>query len=262
LFRPDFLPNMKKNFKLLIEYDGSAYHGWQIQKTDRTIQGEIEKALLRMTGEKIRIAGSGRTDAGVHALAQVANFLCAKNIRPENFCKGLDSILPEDIVIKSCVLADSEFHARYDVESKIYNYRILNRKIPSALDRNYSWLIRKKLDTTSMKLAIRHILGRHDFHAFEGAGSPRSNSIRTILQADLIKQKNGYLTFEIEGDGFLKFMVRNIIGTLVEVGLKKITPDDFKKILLSKDRKLAGATAPPQGLFLMNVKYQKRALPF
>ena len=253
---------MQKNFKLIIEYDGSAYHGWQIQKTDHTIQGEIEKALFRMTGEKIRIAGSGRTDAGVHALAQVANFLCTKNIRPENFCKGLDSILPKDIVIKNCVLADSEFHARYDVESKIYNYRILNRKIPSALDRNYSWLIRKKLDIISMKSAIRHILGRHDFHAFEGAGSPKLNSIRTILQADLIKQENGYLMFEIEGDGFLKFMVRNIIGTLVEVGLKKITPDDFKKILLSKDRKLAGTTAPPQGLFLVKVKYKKRALTF
>lgn len=247
---------MKKNFKLIIEYDGFAYHGWQVQKTERTIQGEIEKALFKMTGEKIRIAGSGRTDAGVHALGQVANFLCAKNIKPENFCKGLDSILPKDIVIKNCVFADKEFHARYDVESKIYNYRILNRKIPSALDRNYSWFIRKKLNTTSMKSAILHILGRHDFHAFEGAGSPRFNSIRTILQADLTKQKNGYLLFEIEGDGFLKFMVRNIIGTLVEVGLKKITSDDFKKILLSKDRRLAGATAPSQGLFLMKVKYK------
>ncbi|WDN90509.1 tRNA pseudouridine38-40 synthase [Desulfosarcina sp. BuS5] len=247
---------MLKNFKIIIEYDGIAYHGWQRQKNCRTIQGEIEKALLRMTGDRIAITGSGRTDAGVHAMGQVANFLCDKNIEPENFRKGLDSILSRDIIIKDCLIVDSKFHARYNVTSKIYNYRILNRKIPSAIDRNYSWFIQKKLNESAMQSAILHILGRHDFQAFEGAGSPRSDSIRTVLKAGLAKRENGYLKFRIEGDGFLRFMVRNIVGTLVDVGLEKITPGDFKKIFLSKDRNLAGATAPPHGLFLMEVKYR------
>jgi tRNA pseudouridine38-40 synthase len=246
---------MLKNFKIIIEYDGTAYHGWQRQKSCRSIQGEIEKALLRMTGDRIAITGSGRTDAGVHAMGQVANFFCNKNIEPENFQKGLNSILSKDIIIKDCLIIDSKFHARYDATSKIYNYRILNRKVPSAIDRNYSWFIHKKLNELAMQSAIFHILGRHDFRSFEGAGSPRSDSIRTVLHASLTKQENGYLIFRIEGNGFLRFMVRNIVGTLVDVGLGKITPGDFKKIFLSKDRNLAGATAPPHGLFLMEVKY-------
>lgn len=246
---------MQKNFKLTIEYDGTAYHGWQKQKNERTIQGEIEKALLRMTGAKSTLIGSGRTDAGVHAFEQVANFFCDKNIKPENFRKGLDSILPGDIVIKDCVPADSKFHARFDVKSKIYNYKILNRKISSAVDRNFSWFIKKPLNKPAIQSAIRHILGKHDFQAFEGAGSPRANSIRTVLKAGLEQSVNEYITFYIEGNGFLRFMVRNIVGTLVEVGRGKITPDDFKIILLSKNRQLAGATAPAHGLFLMKVKY-------
>ncbi len=247
---------MPKNFKLIIEYDGTAYHGWQRQKSLRTIQGEIEKALLRMTGEHITVTGSGRTDAGVHALGQTANFVCDKNMEPEIFQKGLDSLLDRDIVIKDCLSVDDQFHARYDVASKIYHYRILNRKTPSAIYRNYSWFIRKQLNESAMRSAVLYILGQHDFKAFEGSGSPRSNSIRTVLDAGFVRLDNGYLIFSIEGDGFLRFMVRNIVGTLVDVGLEKISPDDFKKILLSKNRNLAGATAPAQGLFLMKVKYK------
>ena len=244
-----------QNFKITIEYDGSAYHGWQRQAEDRTIQGEIENALMTMTGNSITLTGSGRTDAGVHALSQAANFRCATSLTPETFLKGLNSLLPEDIVITSCKTVPEKFHARYDVKSKVYHYRMLNRLLPAAISRQYAWHIRKKLNLSAMQEALRCVIGSHDFRAFEGSGSPRTSTIRCIINADLVKTDNDYLVLKIEGDGFLKFMVRNIVGTLVDVGFDKITPDDFKQILVSKNRNLAGITAPAHGLFLIEVKY-------
>ena len=244
-----------QNFKITVEYDGSAYHGWQRQAEDRTIQGEIENALMTMTGNSITLTGSGRTDAGVHALSQAANFRCATSLTPETFLKGLNSLLPEDIVITSCKTVPEKFHARYDVKSKVYHYRILNRLLPAAISRQYAWHIRKKLNLSAMQEALRYVIGSHDFRAFEGSGSPRTSTIRCIINADLVKTDNDYLVLKIEGDGFLKFMVRNIVGTLVDVGFDKITPDDFKQILVSKNRNLAGITAPAHGLFLIEVKY-------
>ena len=243
------------NFKITIEYDGSAYHGWQRQAAERTIQGEIENALMIMTGDSITVIGSGRTDAGVHALSQAANFRCNTSLTPEAFLKGLNSLLPEDIVITSCKMVSEKFHARYDVKSKVYHYRILNRSLPAAISRHYAWHIRKKLDLSAMKEALSYIIGSHDFKAFEGSGSPRASTVRCITNADLVKPDNDYLVLKIEGDGFLKFMIRNIVGTLVDVGFNKITPQDFKQILISKDRNLAGITAPAHGLFLIDVKY-------
>jgi tRNA pseudouridine38-40 synthase len=243
------------NFKITIEYDGSAYHGWQRQASERTIQGEIENALKTMTGNTITVTGSGRTDAGVHALNQTANFRCTTSLTPEVFLKGLNSLLSEDIVISSCKIVPEKFHARYDVKSKVYQYRILNRSLPAAISRQYAWHIRKKLNLSAMQEAIRCIIGSHDFKAFEGSGSPRVSTVRCITNADLVETDNDYLVLKIEGDGFLKFMVRNIVGTLVDVGFDKITPHDFKQILISKDRNLAGITAPAHGLFLMEVKY-------
>jgi len=243
------------NFKITIEYDGSAYHGWQRQATDRTIQGEIENALMIMTDDIITVTGSGRTDAGVHALNQAANFKCDTSLTPDAFLKGLNSLLPEDIVITSCKVVPEKFHARYDVKSKVYDYRILNRFLPAAISRQYAWHIRKKLDLSAMQEALRYIMGSHDFKAFEGTGSPRASTVRCIQNADFIRTDNDYLVLKIEGDGFLKFMVRNIVGTLVDVGLGRITPDGFKQILISKDRNLAGITAPAHGLFLIEVKY-------
>jgi tRNA pseudouridine38-40 synthase len=246
---------MLKNFKLTIEYDGSGYHGWQRQKNGRTIQGEIEKALMTMTGKKVSLTGSGRTDAGVHALGQVANFVCETGLLPGDFRKGLNGLLSGDIVIKSCEQVHESFHARYDALRKTYRYRILNRSIPAAISRQYAWFIRKELDLDAMRAAISHIIGTHDFSAFEGAGSPRSHSTRTVMKAVLVEKRREDIIFEIQADGFLRFMVRNIVGTLVDVGHHKITPDGFKEILMSKDRNLAGATAPPHGLFLMEVLY-------
>jgi len=243
------------NFKITIEYDGSAYHGWQRQTMDRTIQGEIETALMTMAGNRVALTGSGRTDAGVHAYNQVANFQCETQLTPGVFQKGLNSLLPEDIVITSCEVVPEKFHAQYDAKSKTYHYRILNRPIPVAISRQYAWHIRKELDLDAMRSALRFIVGTHDFKAFEGSGSPRADTIRCIINADLFKTDDGYVVLKIEGDGFLRFMVRNIVGTLVDVGLGKITPDDFKQILVSRDRNLAGITAPAHGLFLMTVRY-------
>jgi len=165
------------------------------------------------------------------------------------------SLTKDDIVIISCDIVDENFHSRFDVKSKTYNYRILNSDLPTAINRQYAWFIRKKLDLDAMRQAVRHIIDTHDFKAFEGTGSPRSHTTRCVLKAEITGQSNGLIVIEIRADGFLRFMVRNIVGTLVDVGLGKTTSDDFKEILLSKDRSNAGATAPPQGLFLMKVKY-------
>ena len=246
---------MLKNFKITIEYDGTSYHGWQRQKTDRTIQEEIEKAVLTITGQQVSLTGSGRTDAGVHAYAQVANFKCETNLGPQDLFRGLNSLTADDIVIKGCEEVDASFHARYDVKSKIYVYKVKNRPDPAAIGRQYAWHIRKDLNLDAMRAASAHLIGSHDFKAFEGAGSPRAHTTRSVFKARLVEEPDGYLAFEIEADGFLRFMVRNIVGTLVDVGLGKISPADFKGILESKDRDQAGATAPAHGLFLKNVNY-------
>ncbi len=246
---------MEKKFKLVIEYDGTAYHGWQRQKSDRSIQAEIEKALTVMTRQAITLSASGRTDAGVHALGQVAHFTCETAIEQEAFHLGLNSLLPGDIVIKACTTMPDSFHARYDARRKTYRYRILNRRVPTAVDNRYVWHIRQKLQLEPMQAAATQVVGEHDFKAFEGTGSPRSSTVRNIFRATLKRAAEGYLIFEIEGDGFLRYMVRNIVGTLVEVGRGRITPGDFKNILESRDRDQAGATAPPQGLFLVSVGY-------
>lgn len=246
---------MLKNFKLIVEYDGTNYHGWQRQKEDATIQGEIEKALWVMTRNHVILNGSGRTDAGVHALGQVANFRCDTNLEPDMFQRGLNSLLPDDIVIKACWRVDDAFHARYDAVSKIYHYSIFNNPVPAAINRQYAWSIRKRLDIQAMRLAASYIIGSHDFKAFEGSGSPRAHTTRHVMAADLVETDDLRLTFRIEADGFLRFMVRNIVGTLVDVGLGKTASAEFNEILKSKDRTMAGATAPAHGLCLMEVKY-------
>ena len=185
----------------------------------------------------------------------MANFKCDTTLTTSDFLGGLNSLTPEDIVIAECEAVADEFHARFSVTSKIYHYRILNRSIPSAIMRQHAWHIRKTLDLDDMRTAIPHLLGSHDFKAFEGAGSPRSHTVRNVMNANLTKVDDGYLVFEIEADGFLRYMVRNIVGTLVEVGLGKISPADVKHILDSKDRSRAAATAPAHGLFLKRVNY-------
>jgi len=244
-----------QNYILTIEYDGTAYHGWQRQKNDPTIQGEIEKALEKMTRQRVVVNGSGRTDAGVHALAQTANFKSDAGLSTEAFKMGLNSLLKDDIVIEECRKVADSFHARYDARGKVYEYRILNRKVSSAIHRNHVWHIRRELDFYAMQRAAVHVVGEQDFKAFEGTGSPRSSTVRRVLRAEMTRDSAGNLHFIIAADGFLRYMVRNIVGTLVEVGHSKMEPEGVKAVLESKDRGRAGATAPPQGLFLVEVLY-------
>jgi tRNA pseudouridine38-40 synthase len=246
---------MEKKMMITIEYDGSRYHGWQRQKTDRSVQAEIEKAVSTMTGRPTALIGSGRTDAGVHALGQTAHFDSTTRLSAEEFLKGLNGLLPDDIVITDCRETDRSFHARFDVRRKTYRYRILNRPLPVAIGRQYLWHIRAPLDTRAMAEAITCIVGRHDFKAFEGAGSPRAHTEREIFRAAVTDEGDGRLSIEIQGNGFLRFMVRNIVGTLVAVGKGRRSPDDFRGILAGKDRRHAGATAPPHGLCLVRVDY-------
>lgn len=243
------------NFRLLIEYDGTDLHGWQIQKEQRTVQGDIQNALEIMTGRKLVVNGSGRTDAGVHALGQVANFHCETRLTPAAFQSGLNGLLKDDIVIRECAVADDDFHARYDASAKTYRYHILNRTVPSAVGRRFHWSIQKPLDLERMRAAASLLVGEHDFKAFEGSGSPRSTTVRTVSRAEWRAGPDGALTFEIRADGFLRYMVRNIVGTLVAVGSGKMTSSEVAAVLRSRDRERAGATAPPQGLFLVNVEY-------
>jgi tRNA pseudouridine38-40 synthase len=247
--------SVEKNFKLTIEYDGTAYHGWQRQTRDSSIQGAIEKALGKMTGQQVNLIGSGRTDAGVHALGQVANFRCETTLTPQAFLGGLNGLLSSDIVIRDCSQVDVDFHARYDVKGKTYVYRLTNQDLPGAIGRQYTWWIKKTLDTKAMEAALQHIIGTHDFKAFEGTGSPRAHTTRSVTEASLQSMRKGCLVFKISANGFLRYMVRNIVGTLVAVGLGKMRPDDVERILTSKDRSQAAATAPPQGLFLVTVDY-------
>jgi tRNA pseudouridine38-40 synthase len=246
---------MVKNFKLTIEYDGTQYHGWQRQPNGPSIQQAIETAIETMTRRKVPLIGSGRTDAGVHALGQTANFKCETRLEPDEIQKGLNSLLPRDIVIRQCRTVHPEFHARYDVQSKRYRYWILNRHLPSAIGRQYSWWIRTPLDIPAMQQAADLILGEHDFKAFEATGSPRGHTRRHVMQAHWERQTRERITFDIAADGFLRYMVRNIVGTLVSVGLHRITPARFQEVLNAMDRSQAGATAPAHGLFLVEVIY-------
>jgi tRNA pseudouridine38-40 synthase len=246
---------MLKNFKLVIEYDGTDFHGWQVQPDRRSIQGTIQTALSVMTASSVLVIGSGRTDAGVHARAQVANFRCETAITTSGFRDGLNSLLPDDVAILSFHEVDASFHARFDVRRKQYAYRIINRSVPAAIDRRFVWQVRRPLHLGAMQRAVGYVVGRHDFKAFEGAGSPRAHTRRTVYSATLRREGPDGLIFTIEADGFLRYMVRNLMGTLVEVGLEKRDPGEMPAILRARDRSRAGPTAPPQGLCLMAVMY-------
>jgi len=244
-----------RNIRLVMAYDGTDFAGWQIQANDRTVQGVVEAGLERLLGEPVRVRVAGRTDSGVHARGQVANFTCDTRINTEAFRKGLNSMLGGAIVIRSCETVSESFHSRYDVIGKTYRYRIHNHQLPRAMGRQYHWHLRTSLDIEAMQTASSHLMGRHDFKSFEGAGSPRQHSVRKIVRAEWTQAGDHCLEFFITGNGFLRFMVRNIVGTFVEVGQGKRPAGDIPGLLAARDRSLAGPTAPPQGLCLMEVEY-------
>jgi len=246
---------MMRNIKLLIEYDGTAYLGWQIQPKGPTIQGMIEEKLSLLTGEVVHLFGSGRTDAGAHAFGQAANFKTQSKMDVESIQKALNSLLPPDMVIRKVEEADERFNARSEARSKVYEYRILNRPLRSAFHLGYAWHIPRRLDLDSMKIAARSLLGEHDFSSFRSVGTPTRTAVRRVIRAEWKRGRDGLIRFEIEANGFLKQMVRAIVGTLIEVGRGKISVEEFRRILDAKDRKKAGPTAPAHGLFLKEVKY-------
>ncbi len=246
-----------RNIKLVIEYDGKEFNGWQKQPNKLNIQGEIEKAIERITGEKVDLNASGRTDAGVHAIGQVANFKTNSNIPIEKIPIALNSNLKKSIVIKSAEEVEERFHSRLSCKKKTYRYIINNSKYGTAIYRNLETHIPMKLDIEKMKEAVKYFEGEHDFKAFKASGTSSKSSVRTIYKAEVIDAGNEKIYIELTGNGFLYNMVRIISGTLVEVGLGKIEPKEVKNIIQSKKRENAGKTLPPQGLYLVKVEYEK-----
>lgn len=243
-----------KNVKLTIEYDGTNFSGWQRQPNARTVQEEIEKALTMLFKKEIKIYGSGRTDAGVHALGQVANFKEEFTIPVERIPMALNSLLPGDISIKSAVEADHNFHARFSATGKKYIYKILRSPMRRPLYRNYSYWISEELDITAMRIAAAYFVGTYDFKGFMSSGSSVRDTIRTIYSFDVWFEDN-MIIIETSGNGFLYNMVRIMAGTLVDIGRNKIQRDLLPQIIKDGIRDKGGHTAPAQGLYLAEVYY-------
>lgn len=286
-----------RNIKLILQYDGTNYNGWQIQQPSAeskvrsqksevrnndlsikgqgsrvkgrnnviTIQGVIQEAIKKITGEDAKVIGAGRTDAGVHAIEQVASFKTSSGLSPDVIKRALNANLPDNIRIMDTWDAELNFHPRYDAKSKSYFYIISNSHIISPFLYRYAWKIPHKLNFEDMCNAIEFIRGRHDFSAFRASGCSAKNPVRTIFNISMERLDNidfmrtglsgNFFKITIEADAFLRHMVRNIVGTLVEVGKGKINTSEIKEILLSKDRRLAGQTAPAKGLFMEKINY-------
>jgi tRNA pseudouridine38-40 synthase len=240
--------------KLVLEYDGSRYAGWQRQPDQPTIQEAVETALFQLTQEAMPVIGAGRTDSGVHALGQVASFRIERQWTAREWLRGMNARLPEDIAVRSAAIVSDDFHARYAARGKLYEYRILNRGERPAIDRAYLWHIHKPLHEAAMQQAASHLVGAHDFSSFEGTLTDNEDPVCDLQQLSLEKQGD-IITIHAYADRFLKHMVRAIVGTLVEVGHGKRTPESLATILAAKDRTAAGRTAPPHGLFLLRVDY-------
>lgn len=241
--------------KLTVAYDGTAYAGWQVQPTKPTVQAAVESAWLEITGEAIRVMAAGRTDAGVHALGQVVGVATDSLLSTADLHRGLNAVLPDDVAIVAVEEARTGFHATHDAVAKTYRYQIHNGRTPDVFQRRYVWHYPQPLDAQKMHAAAEALVGRHDFSSFESAGSERPDSIRTITAVSVVRALADRITVEVAGDGFLYNMVRAIVGTLVEVGKGGRDVDWPAKVLAARDRRLAGQTAPPHGLFLVRVEY-------
>lgn len=247
-----------RNIRLTIEYDGSRFSGWQAQSNTRklrTIQEEIERSAVRLFGKKIKLIGAGRTDSGVHAEAQAANFKIDSGLAIDNIKKGLNSRLPDDIAVISAEDVPLKFHSRFDAREKLYRYTMLNRKTRSPLLRKYAAVCFYDLDIRAMKKAASHLVGKKDFKSFQAADKKNRSSVRHIKKLNIIKKDNSVIEINIQADGFLYNMVRNIAGTLIDVGRGRIKPEAIKDILKKRHRPAAGKTAPAKGLCLLKVFY-------
>lgn len=243
------------NYKLTIQYDGTRYRGWQVQgNTDQTIQGKLEGVLSRLTGQLVEVHGSGRTDAGVHALGQVANVKLPHPVEPSELLGELNRYLPADIGVISAEPAPERFHARLNARSKTYRYRIWNSAIPNVLERSYLYALPEPLDVAAMERAAADLVGTHDFRSFCGLKRFKKSTVRTITDI-AITQDGAEMRLEFTGNGFLMRMVRILAGTLVEVGLGQRAADAMPAVLAAQDRAAAGPALPAQGLALVRVEY-------
>jgi len=243
-----------RNIKLTVVYDGSEYHGWQIQPGEKTIEGIVTEAVEGLIGEEVRITGASRTDAGVSALGQVALMQIESAIPTENLAKAITDRLPADIAVAEAVEVAPDFDVISDVKSKLYRYTIFTGMLRPVLQVRHCWHLPAKLDITAMAKGAKLLIGKKDFKSFASAADQRENSVRTIFRCD-ITANDDWVYVDVEGDGFLYNMVRNIVGTLVEVGIGRLKAEKISQILKAKDRKAAGPIAPAQGLCLMWIKY-------
>ncbi len=258
-----------RNISLNIQYDGTNYNGWQVQSCNNsniiTIQGVLKGAIYKLTGQHCEVTAAGRTDAGVHALSQIASFKTTSELTAEVMQKALNANLPYDIRILGVIDKDMAFNARFDAKSKVYCYIISNLSVVSPFLSRYSWNIPYKLDIDAMISTVRFLIGKYDFSSFRGSGCGARNTQRTILSISIealdkidfmtFSLKGNFIKISVEADSFLRHMVRNLVGTVLEVGRKRWKPEDMEKILSSKDRRLAGQTAPARGLFLEKINY-------
>lgn len=247
-----------RTIKLTLQYDGTDYVGWQRQAEGVSIQGLLEDALRPIEGAPVTVHGAGRTDAGVHAAGQVASVTLTATLDVSTLARALNAVLPVDLRVVDAEEMPAGFHARFSATGKIYQYRIVNAPFVSPFVRRYVWHVIPTLDKDAMRRASNILVGMHDFAAFRAIGTPVASTVRTIRRLEWREQLDSLFVMEVEGDGFLRHMVRGIAGTLVEIGWGRWPPEAMHDILDSRDRARAGTTAPPQGLFLMSVMYEGR----
>ena len=252
-----------RTFKVIVSYDGTDFSGFQRQANARSVQAELELALAAIDGKHVTVAGAGRTDAGVHALGQVASFKLASAISENDLCRALNAKLPEDVRVLSADVAPHGFNARFSARSKMYRYRISNTRVMSPFQRRFAWHISRRLDFDAMNDAARELLGEHDFACFQAKGGKIRTSIRTMTRSEWTEEPlaggGRLLVYEIAGTGFLKYMVRAVVGTMVQVGDGRRSPESVRNLLVSGTRAAAGPTAPPSGLYLVRVDYDAAA---
>ena len=246
---------MKRNYKLTLAYDGTRFFGWEHQPgIEMTIQGKLENVLSRMTGENIEVIGAGRTDAGVHARGMVANCRLETDLSEEEIRDYMNQYLPEDICVREVHIASDRFHSRYNALGKTYRYTCYVGALKPLFDRKYVYRLDRVPDVEAMRKAASYLIGTHDFAGFCGNPRMKKSTVREVDQIDIVL-KGSYLTFTYHGTGFLQYMVRILTGTLLEVGMGRMSSEDMPRLLEAKDRRLAGPTAPACGLCLMQVDY-------